>query len=250
VKKNMPPFYGPAGCTAVTPRSRRGPAWRKLPGRRNRHATASATGCPEVQVPSEEVPMREDFNASDGEDAYDDDDYGDDDEYPGQQDLPWPPASPPYAGPPGPPDRRARHAIVLAVIAALAAVAGFIIVTAIHDVSASPAAANGATPGATAPTGGTSGNPPASPLPSSGSGGTLQLEIGGKVVAVSATSITLDGAGQQITAAVTSATKVTGRVTSIAGVKPGDLVSAQLTGTGGNGGKLTAAAIQDPASLP
>jgi hypothetical protein len=201
--------------------------------------------------PPEEVPMREDFNASDGEDAYDDDDdYGDDDEYQGQPDLPRPPAGQPYPGPPGPPDRRARHAILLAVIAAIAAVAGFIVVTAIHDVSASPAPANGAAPGASATPGGSSGNPQAGPLPSSGSGQGLQVEIGGKVVAVSATSITLDGAGQQITAAVTSATKVTGRVTSIGGVKPGDLVSAQLTGTGGSGGKLTATAIQDPASLP
>ena len=40
---------------------------------------------------------------------------------------------------------------------------------------------------------------------------------------------------------------VTGRVTSIGGVKPGDQVSARLTGTGG---KLTVTAIQDPASLP
>jgi hypothetical protein len=206
-----------------------------------------------VQVPPEEVPMREDLNASDGQDAYDDDDdYGDDDEYQGQPDLPWPPAGPP--GPPGPPgpryDRRARHAILLAVIAALAAAVGFVVVTAIHDVSASPAAANGATPGASAsatPGNPQAGNPQASPLPTSGSGQELQMEIAGKVAAVSATSITLDGAGQQITATVTGATKVTGRVTSIGGVKPGDVVSAQLTGTGGS---LTATAIQDPASLP
>jgi hypothetical protein len=133
------------------------------------------------------------------------------------------------------------------VIAALAAVVGFVVVTAIHDVSASPAAANGATPGASATPGSGGGNPQAGPLPTSGSGQELQMEIGGKVVAVSATSITLDGAGQQITATVTGATKVTGRVTSIGGVKPGDVVSAQLTGTGG---RLTATAIQDPASLP
>jgi hypothetical protein len=203
-----------------------------------------------VQVPPEEVPMREDFHASDGEDAYDDDDdyEDDDDEYQGQPELPWPPGPP---GPPGPRyDRRARHAILLAVIAALAAAVGFVVVTAIHDVSGSPAAASGATPGASAPPGSPqAGNPQASPLPTAGSGQELQLEIGGKVVAVSATSITLDGAGQQITAAVTSATKVTGRVTSIGGVKPGDVVSAQLTGTG-TGGNLTATAIQDPASLP
>jgi hypothetical protein len=50
-----------------------------------------------------------------------------------------------------------------------------------------------------------------------------------------------------VTAAVTSATKVSGRVSSIGGVKAGDEVSLQATGTGG---KLTATAIQDPASLP
>jgi hypothetical protein len=73
------------------------------------------------------------------------------------------------------------------------------------------------------------------------------MEIGGKVTAVSATSITLGARGQHVTAAVTRATKVTGKVGGITGVKVGDLVSAQITGTDG---KLTATAIQDPASLP
>jgi len=119
-------------------------------------------------------------------------------------------------------------------------------------VSATPAAANGAAPGASATPGNSGGNQlpqggGSTPGALPGSGQSEQVEIAGKVAAVSATSITLDGAGQQITAAVTSATKVTGRVTSITGVKAGDLVSAQLTGTGG---KLTATAIQDPASLP
>ena len=50
-----------------------------------------------------------------------------------------------------------------------------------------------------------------------------------------------------MTAAVTSATKVSGRVSGIGGVKTGDLVSVQVTGTDG---KLIATAIQDPASLP
>ena len=67
------------------------------------------------------------------------------------------------------------------------------------------------------------------------------------MTAVSATSITLDGGGQAITAAVTRATTVTGKVTSISGIKVGDLVSASLTGADG---KLTANSIQDPASLP
>jgi hypothetical protein len=76
---------------------------------------------------------------------------------------------------------------------------------------------------------------------------TVRLEMGGKVTAVSATSITVGGPGRQVTAAVTGATKVSGRVSGIGGVKTGDLVSVQVTGTDG---KLTATAIQDPASLP
>lgn len=194
--------------------------------------------------------MREDYNASDGDDpSADDDDYEDDDEYLGRPDLPWPPPGQP--GQPGPrDDGRARHAILVAVIAVVAAAVGFLVVIAVRDVSATPAAANGAAPSASATPGNSGGNqlPPGStPGALPGSGQAEQVEIAGKVAAVSATSITLDGAGQQITATVTGATKVTGRVTSIAGVKPGDLVSAQLTGTGG---KLTATAIQDPASLP
>ena len=58
-----------------------------------------------------------------------------------------------------------------------------------------------------------------------------RLEIGGQVTAVSATSITLNGGGQEITATVTRATKVTGKVTSISGIKVGDLVSASISGS-------------------
>ncbi|HEX9040526.1 MAG TPA: hypothetical protein VF838_05790 [Trebonia sp.] len=46
---------------------------------------------------------------------------------------------------------------------------------------------------------------------------------------------------------MTRATKVTGTVAGVGGVKVGDLVSATITGSGG---KLTADSIQDPASLP
>ena len=41
--------------------------------------------------------------------------------------------------------------------------------------------------------------------------------------------------------------EIGGTVHAISGIKAGDLVSAQITGTDG---KLTAAAIQDPASIP
>ena len=64
---------------------------------------------------------------------------------------------------------------------------------------------------------------------------------------MNATSITLGAHGQSVTATVTKATTVTGKVASIGGIKVGDLVSAQITSTNG---KLTAIAIQDPASIP
>jgi len=66
----------------------------------------------------------------------------------------------------------------------------------------------------------------------------------GRVLAVSGTSITIGGEGPSVTAAVTRATKVTGTVRGIGGVKVGDEVSAQITGTASH---LTAIAIQDPA---
>jgi hypothetical protein len=75
----------------------------------------------------------------------------------------------------------------------------------------------------------------------------LRLEVGGPVTAVSATSITLGSGARVVTAAVTRATTITGKVTSIAGIKVGDVVSASISGANG---KLTADSIQDPASLP
>jgi hypothetical protein len=75
----------------------------------------------------------------------------------------------------------------------------------------------------------------------------MRLEIGGPVTAVSATSITVGHGGQAVTAAVTRATKITGKITTIAGIKVGDVVSATISGANG---KLTADSIQDPASLP
>ena len=145
------------------------------------------------------------------------------------------------------PPRRwpARYGVPLVLTAVIAAVAGFLAVIAVRDLSARPAAANSVAPaGGPAPS---AGVPAPSTVPTPGRGQTVQLEMGGKVTAVSATSITVAGPGHQVTAAVTSATKVSGRVSGIGGVKTGDLVSVQVTGTDG---KLTATAIQDPASLP
>ena len=185
--------------------------------------------------------MRDDFSEEEREEE---------EEEGGQPDLSWPAAGPPP--PPDPRGQRTRKGVLLVVTALIAAAAGFLVVTAVHDVSANPASASGSptsSPQGELPSegtgnGGGTGQPP---IPSTGPGQTLRLEIGGKVTAVSATSITLGAHGQSVTATVTKATTVTGKVASIGGVKVGDLVSAQITGTNG---KLTAIAIQDPASIP
>jgi hypothetical protein len=148
------------------------------------------------------------------------------------------------------PPRRwpARYGVMLVLTAVVAAAAGFLAVIAVRDLSAHPAAANSVAPaGAPAPSAGAPAPGAQAPGTVPGRGQAVQLEIGGKVTAVSATSITVAGPDHQVTAAVTSATKVSGRVSSIGGVTAGDEVSLQATGTSG---KLTATAIQDPASLP
>jgi hypothetical protein len=186
--------------------------------------------------------MPDDFDAGDDHGGWEDED-----DYP-QPEPPWPAAGlQPYRD--APPRRwPARYGVTLVLTAVIAAAAGFLAVIAVRDLSARPAAASsvaptgGPAPSARAPA---SGGPAPGAVP--GRGQAVQLEIGGKVTAVSATSITVAGPDHQVTAAVTSATKVSGRVSSISGVKAGDDVSLQATGTGG---KLTATAIQDPASLP
>ena len=165
----------------------------------------------------------------------------------GQPDLPWPAAGPP---PPDPRSQRTRKGVLLVATALIAATAGFLVVTAVHDLSANPAGASGSptsSPPSELPSEGTGNGTGPVQIPSTGPGQTLRLEIGGKVTAVSATSITLGAHGQSVTATVTKATAITGKVASIGGIKVGDLVSAQITGTNG---KLTATAIQDPASIP
>ena len=140
-----------------------------------------------------------------------------------------------------------RYGVPLVLTAVIAAAAGFLAVIAVRDLSASPAAANSIAPASRSAPSASGQAPGGGAVPAPGSGQALELMIGGKVTAVSATSITVAGPGHQVTAAVTSATKVSGRVSDIAGVKAGDQVSMQATGTEGN---LTATAIQDPASLP
>jgi len=195
--------------------------------------------------------VREDldgFADDDFDDDFDDDDLDDEEE----PRLPWPPPGT-HPPPPGGGNRTARRAGLLAVTAVVAALAGFgVVAAALHDVtsSASPGASVGSSPSASAsPSAGSAvpggGTPAGIPLPA-GPGQQELLEIGGKVMAVSAKSITVGGPGQSVTAAVTAATKVTGRVSRIGGIKVGDFVAVSISGTNG---KLTANSIQDPASM-
>jgi hypothetical protein len=181
--------------------------------------------------------------------------FGDEPDEPDEQDeldesgLPWPPAPTPPPPPPGAAHRRGVRVAAFAGTAVVAAAVGFGVArAALDEVRASPTAAS--SPSSPAP----SSPAPSSPAPGSGGvippagpGQDLQLEIGGEVTAVSATSITLGAGAQHVTAAITRATTVTGRVRSVSGIKVGDLVSARITGTDG---KLTVVAIQDPASVP
>jgi len=132
-------------------------------------------------------------------------------------------------------------------LVALAVGAGVAAVVA-RGVSSPPTAAPA--PSSSAPfgaPGGGNGNGGNGPPPGGGGAVGQLVHRLGKVTAVSSTSITIGAGGHAVTAAVTSSTRVTGNVTSIGSVKAGDLVSAQITESGGH---ATATAIQDPAHLP
>jgi hypothetical protein len=168
------------------------------------------------------------------------DDWPDED----QADPPWRRAAPPAAyGPGGGPRRPSLRPLALTVVAVLALGAGGGVALAIGrglDHSSSPSATPSSQPSLGAPGGGT--------VPGGGGGAVGEGFITGRVEAVSSTSITIGGGpGQSMTAAITAATKVTGKVASIGGVKVGDQVSAQITMSGG---QATVTAIQDPAQAP
>ena len=143
----------------------------------------------------------------------------------------------------GTPGRPGFSVWAAAIVALLAAAAG--VATSLFLVAGTPAAstASGATPSASAPAGSSAGLPGLPGLSGNGNG-QLRMALTGRVLAVSGTAITIGGEGPSVTAAVTGATTITGTVRRIGGVKVGDEVPAQITGTAS---RLTATAIQDPA---
>jgi hypothetical protein len=84
--------------------------------------------------------------------------------------------------------------------------------------------------------------------PLSGNGGGLMYMLNGKVAAISSTSITLAGNGPSVTAAINGSTQFSGNITSAAGIKVGDQVTAQVGGQSST--SLVATAIQDPGTGP
>ncbi len=165
----------------------------------------------------------------------------------GGDDPPWRRAAIPAAyGRYGGPGRSGLRPLALTIVAVVALGAGAGVALAITkglDHSPSPAAAPSTQPSAVAP-GGSSGG---GTIPGGG-GAVGEMFVAGQVTAVSSTSITIGGPNHTVTAAITSSTRITGKVTSIGGIKVGDQVSAQITES--NGGQPTVAAIQDPAQAP
>ena len=165
------------------------------------------------------------------------------------------------AGRPGDgPARRRFNPVTLAVVVVLAVVAGAAIALALRFSSGSPATSAtsgsqgsglgpgaGGQPGAGSQPGGGTQIGPGGGFPGGGSGPGGQAFMIGQVLKVSATSITIGGPGHTITAAVTSSTRTSGKVSAISGIKVGDQVSAQISISGG---KATLLAIQDPAQTP
>ncbi|HTX82638.1 MAG TPA: hypothetical protein VME44_10690 [Streptosporangiaceae bacterium] len=147
----------------------------------------------------------------------------------------WP--VPPVPSPPRATHERGRRLVALTAtaVAALGLGAGAVLVYRHAQADSTPSAAaphNAAlTPGGAAP---------------AGPGSEAEMEVLGRVTAVSNESITIGGGpAQSIRAAVTSATRFTGTVRTLASVRVGNVVEAQITVTNGRANLVS---LQDPAS--
>jgi Domain of unknown function (DUF5666) len=147
--------------------------------------------------------------------------------------------------------RQRVNPLVLVAIAVAAATIGVVAVLVVGGpASPSSVPASYAPSASGAPSGGGSddGGQQALLPPLTGSGNGLQMMLDGRVTAVSATSVTIGGQGPSVTAKITRATRFSGKVHSISGVKVGDRVSASLSGSSAT--TLTATTIEDPGEAP
>ncbi len=133
------------------------------------------------------------------------------------------------------PGRRALLGLMTTAAVALAAgVGGALAVKDLTARSSPPPSTGGGQPGGGEPAGGQPG------------GGVASIVVGGDVTAVTPRSITIGAGPQSVTARVTSATRFSGRVTRIAGVRVGNEVLAEISERNGVNSLVT---LQDPASL-
>jgi hypothetical protein len=209
---------------------------------------------PQPDWPDDQADERDPDWPDDGKEDERDPDWPDD--WPdGEDDPPWRRAAPPAAyrrdGGPGRSGRAGLRPLALTIVAVVALGAGAGVALAITkglDHSPSPSAAPSTPPSAVAPGGSSGGGTIPGGATAPGGGSVGEMFVAGPVTAVSSTSITIGGPNHTVTAAITSSTRITGKVTSIGGIKVGDQVSAQITES--NGGQPTVAAIQDPAQAP
>jgi hypothetical protein len=188
------------------------------------------------------------------DDQADEPDPGWPDDWPdGGDDPPWRRGAPPAGygrdGGPGGPGRSGLRPLVLTIVAVVALGTGAGVALAITrglDHSSSPSAAPSTQPSAVAPGGSGGAIPGGGTAPGGGAVG--EMFVAGPVTAVSSKSITIGGPNHTVTAAITSSTRITGKVSSIGGIKVGDQVSAQITES--NAGQPMVTAIQDPAQAP
>jgi hypothetical protein len=146
--------------------------------------------------------------------------------------------------------RRTRPGVLATVIVAGAPAGAVVAAAVLHDFSGSsvsgqpPAQSQGQAGRNGAPAGG--GTLPGGALPGGGGPG-ASMFVMGTVTVVSPTSVTIGGPGHTVTATVTGATRITGKVAGLGGIKVGDQVSAQLVQ---DGGRVIAVALADPAQAP
>jgi hypothetical protein len=151
-----------------------------------------------------------------------------------QESWPVPPAPFPARG-----ARERRRSLIALTVTAVVAVglgAGAVLVYRNAQADSAPSVAashnNGLTP--------SQGGAPAVP------GTATEMELLGQVTAVGSASLTIGGGPvQPVRAAVTSATRFTGTVRTLAAVRVGNVVEAQIAVTNG---KAKLVSLQDPAS--
>jgi hypothetical protein len=136
------------------------------------------------------------------------------------------------------PRRRRLLGLMMTAAVAIAAGAGGALAAKDLTSSASPAASAAQSGTGSSGRSGTGGSP--------AERASASIVIGGQVTAVSRRSITIGAWPQAVTAKVTGSSRFSGRVTSIAGVRVGDEVMAEISQADG---VYSLVALQDPVSV-